>query len=334
MSIDTAARANISQRILSTLGQVIPQGADVVFIDYAVYPNVGDLLISQSVEHFFRINKNKIVMSLCKQNYSYFSPFNLHESTILVFQGGGNLGDLFPSHETMRHSLLEKLPKQRAVILPQTVYFQNKQNMHAAARRYAANKNLTIIARDAVSEQILSKYFSNDVKCAPDTAHLLQGLLPRRHTCRETLYFLRSDQLPYSHDELRSLNRFQNQYWCDWPEFLSKFEKSAIKCSSKLLQVPSLARGNIERRAWNIVRNYLTSKASKMFSSYSQVVTNRLHGLIFAIISDTPVDVVESGYGKTSAYVETWLSKMSSVRLVTPGAHELGMGRHLLAQRK
>ncbi len=47
----------------------------------------------------------------------------------------------------------------------------------------------------------------------------------------------------------------------------------------------------------------------------SLVVTDRLHGLIFSVITDTPVLVLDNSTGKVAAFYRTWLRGDPGVRL-------------------
>jgi pyruvyl transferase EpsI len=53
------------------------------------------------------------------------------------------------------------------------------------------------------------------------------------------------------------------------------------------------------------------------FSRARCVVTDRLHGLIFSVITRTPCVVIENCNHKIRSTYETWLSGLSSVRLLS-----------------
>ena len=51
------------------------------------------------------------------------------------------------------------------------------------------------------------------------------------------------------------------------------------------------------------------------------VVTDRLHGLIFSVISRTPCVVIENSNHKIRSTFETWLTGSPSIRLLTEPTH-------------
>src|SRR3546814_12523484 len=57
--------------------------------------------------------------------------------------------------------------------MPQSIHFKNPARLAAAARRFAAHRNLTITVRDLDSERLVREPFSNPVHIVPDMAHHL-----------------------------------------------------------------------------------------------------------------------------------------------------------------
>ena len=66
-------------------------------------------------------------------------------------------------------------------------------------------------------------------------------------------------------------------------------------------------------------REQADAELHSMWSSYRSarlVVTDRLHGMIFATITGTPCVVLDSGTGKVSQFYGDWLQEVPYVRLV------------------
>src|SRR3546814_7988516 len=91
----------------------------------------------------------------------------------IVLHGGGNFGDLYPIHQEFRERIVEQFPRNRIVIMPQSIHFKNPARLAEDARRFAAHRNLTITVRDLDSERLVREHFSNLVHLVPDMAHQL-----------------------------------------------------------------------------------------------------------------------------------------------------------------
>src|SRR3546814_20988092 len=93
----------------------------------------------------------------------------------IVLHGGGNFGDLYPIHQEFRERIVEQFPRNRIVIMPQSIHFKNPARLAEAARRFAAHRNLTTTVRDLDSERLVREHFSNPVHLVPDMAHQIRS---------------------------------------------------------------------------------------------------------------------------------------------------------------
>jgi pyruvyl transferase EpsO len=67
----------------------------VIYYDYPLHLNVGDLLIQQGAEMFFAENN----IHIWKRYSVYDMPSSirgLDDDVVIICQGGGNFGDLYP----------------------------------------------------------------------------------------------------------------------------------------------------------------------------------------------------------------------------------------------
>lgn len=323
------ADADLVER-LEALRAFVPPGAPVVLFDHAVYPNVGDLLITKATEEFLKGGGNRIIDAYSVDNYAIAMRRRFPEDAIFVFQGGGNFGDLYPHHDRQRLEVMGSDPKRRAVVMPQTIYFRNPDKLRRIAEAYGRFPNLTIVGRDTTSHALLERYFTNPVGLAPDIAHVLTGRFPTAIRKREHLYFIRRDESRYSVTGLSILDGIPEDAM-DWPDFLTTSEYYTIRAAKFALR----AEKNIGRHwpgahtAWTAWRDRLLARAARTFAESDCVVTNRLHGTIFGLICGKPVEIIDTGYGKLSSYYESWLESHDAVTLRTPDIHLEGMACHL-----
>lgn len=288
---------------------------DVVFVDYPIYHNVGDLLIMLGTLEFFK--KNNINVRL------HLSASNLHlnkvvsNKTTIICQGGGNFGDLYHTHQNVREFLVNSYPNNRIIILPQTAFFNSIENQELSKKLFNKHDNVVMFARDQKTHEIF-KQFSDKAYLMPDMAHELYGTLPKSKASKGTLYFLRKDiektPLP---TELQQ--EMQNQDRFDWSDLLTKTDSRTAYAVMKTIRVNSKLKSNtldkVIFKVWEAHARVLTSRMAKKFSSYESIITSRLHGHILSCLVDVPSVVIDNSYGKNTAYYDLWTKdlKITSV---------------------
>ena len=162
------------EKALAQIGEI----DECVLLNYPDYPNVGDHLIGLgTIIYLTQKLKTKINYVAGIYNFSEkIMEEKLGNSTIFL-QGGGNLGDLWCDHQQFREEIIQKYPHHRIIILPQTIYFQEQDNLHRAAKIFNNHGNLTIFVRDPRSYALANQYFPNcQVFLSPDMAFMLADL--------------------------------------------------------------------------------------------------------------------------------------------------------------
>ncbi|MGB7756991.1 MAG: polysaccharide pyruvyl transferase family protein [Salinisphaera sp.] len=301
---------------LDRLKQIIPAGRPVVYFDYAVYGNVGDLLIHKASDHFFQLNRNRILDAYNLQNYAKALNKRLPREAIIVFQGGGNLGDLYPRHDRLRFDVLRAFPDHRAVILPQTAYYENKRSARDTVQAYCGFENLTVCLRDRRSLDLFLEAGAERIELLPDMAHVLDGSAFVAAACNGArpvphgdLNFMRQPwRIEDAQDEVCPFDLPTIEVW-NWPEYLTEREKRRIRFARKLHRWDGKrVHSSLPWRLWRRSRDLILSRAVHFFAGHERIHTNRLHGGIFGLLCDRDIVFYDTGYGKLAGYYETWLS--------------------------
>lgn len=275
----------------------------VHYFDIPVHGNVGDLLIMQGTLIFFK--KNQVNVK------GIFSAYNAHEKNInandvLVFHGGGNLGDLYEVHQKMREDFVKKYKNNRIIILPQTVYFESDDNYKKTCEIFNEHPDLHLCVRDHKSYALAEKMTKN-VYLMPDMAH---QLYPLRQTIldvhnKRILFFSRTDK---EATEQATAIKFDTKI--DWDELLIKYRAQ--------VQTYRYRQQKYNKKAFNRITSWLTTymwlKLSQrlvkdsitLFESHELIYTNRLHGHILACLLDIENEVLDNSYGKNTSYVDLW----------------------------
>lgn len=284
---------------------------DYVLWDLPYYTNIGDTLIWAGTESFLN---NIPTQCLSKYSYQTFKYKKLPEDTIILLQGGGNFGDLWRMHQDFRLKIIELYPNNKIIILPQSIYYQDKDVLVKDAELMGRHSNLTICVRDRKSLEILTSYFyKNNLLLVPDMAFYIDQnfLLQNSVNCIDRiLYLKRTDiELFKSDDDVYITEDKSKVEVRDWPTI------ETIPFQFRIFDV--LTRLYLNKIAnylfINYLKRYLLKKGVKFLSQYKKIYTTRLHVAILSILLNKTCVFFDNSYGKNKALYETWLEDLDNL---------------------
>ena len=287
---------------------------DAFYFDYPMHLNVGDLLIYAGTEAFFKEYKINIRLRRCLQTFDINEvKRNITKNTTIICHGGGNLGDLYPLLQKLREELVINFPNNRIILLPQTGYFSNQDEMKKSAAIFSAHKDCHLFARDLPTLELL-KNFSDKVILCPDMAHQLYGEFPLKNKVesleKNKLYFLRKDieasQLEKNIESTLSASAVVK----DWDDIVTSNDIMYARIYSKLARISNISHLSIFKDKindlWYKHTLNIIERARNEFMKYDLVVTSRLHGHIFSCLLGIPNQVCDNSYGKNLGYYNQW----------------------------
>lgn len=223
------------------------------------------------------------------------------ENRIVFVHGGGFLGNLWPEEEERFRRILQAFRKQRIIVLPQTVTFdiqteEGRKYLEQSQKIYSSHPNLTIFVREKKSYDFMKEYFSK-VKCilVPDIVTVMQ-LEMKRQIRSGILFCMRADKEKIISDS--DINELKKWFKTKYPDEKIEFTDTVIKKEITL----NMRSDEVKRK--------LTQ-----FSKAKLVVTDRLHGMIFAAITDTPCLATGNVNGKVK-FVYEWIKNNSYVKYI------------------
>lgn len=300
---------NLKEKLLF-INTLIKDKSDVVYFDYPLHCNVGDLLIYHGTKKFFKDNNINIRLERSVRS------FNLSEAkkiitpnTTILCHGGGNFGDLYGICQRLRETLIQEFPNNRIIVLPQTVFFSNEKLLYESAEVFQKHSDCHLFARDTISGDLM-KQFSDNVYLSPDMAHQLYntfGKYSNRHNGK-TLYFIRKDAEKSTESSKLMIN--DNDEQKDWSDITTPIERIIANClwfSSEVFRRTKLYFFNdLINKLWFSYTQKIIARSEKQFLSYQSIVTDRLHGHIFSCLLEIPHKVLDNSYGKNSSYYTAW----------------------------
>lgn len=243
------------------------------------YPDYGIVLCKTSVLMEPRCNFIKKLKEIAKKE------------DIVVFQSGYNTHDIDGYEDLMHQKVIKAFPNNEVLMLPQTVYFISDERKKKCSEVYNAHKRMLFLARDHKSEIIAQEMFPDlTVKLFPDIVTSLVGYTENIGNKRNGIYLCRR------HDV--------EQYYVD--EDYKSFEKALSKFDKVTISDTVITASNSE--IFSNLKKYMDDIID-YFGSFRLVVTDKFHGLVFSLVSNTPVIVLRTKDHKVTSGYE-WFSKI------------------------
>lgn len=279
----------------------------VYLLDLPGHNNLGDEAIGISEVNFLK--KYSALYDYDLEFYScldnIFSRIkwlkkNISPKDIIVCQGGGNMGDLYPYYEYIRLIIIKSFPNNKIVIFPQTYYVEDTKNRiyNLMKKVYNSHNKLVIYAREEKSYQLLQKDFKNNrVLLAPDMVlsypYYSKGV---RKQNRKVLFCLRNDKEKGKNEkniEVIEKNVQELGYDISFTDTMEKEGKTYDSLESAKKAV---------------------DKKIEEFSTAKLVVTDRLHGMVLSILGGTNCLALDNSTHKIKG-VYKWINGVEGVQL-------------------
>ncbi len=272
---------------------------DVVYLDIPVYDNIGDLLIMHGTLKLFKENNIDVTSMLSCTN---FYDNSIEKESVIVFQGGGNLGDLYTNHQHFREKVIGKFKNNTIIILAQSIYFRSNSNYEKCCNIFKDHSDLHIFTRDVTSYD-LAKEMSENVYLASDLAHQLYPISAEKCSSQNESIFIKRD-------DAESILDIHDQDSTDWNKVVKK-HKPKTRMIKKLFKLSSFLHlnqftSNYLAQIWINHSYTLVDEAILLFSQCKKIKTDRLHAHILACLMDKRNEVYDNSYKKIFNYIDSW----------------------------
>lgn len=271
--------------------------------------NLGDLAIRQAQEWFIQklLPKHTVISITQADTYLYLKSIReqLNSDDVIFLQGGGSFGDLYPKADYGRLFICRFFHDTHICSLPQTIFFSNtsygnwrkKINMRKINRR----NNITIFAREKKSYTIARDLFKNvDIQLCPDIVLSLLPLIRKKYKKDKRSGII----ITFRTDAEKQLSE-QNE------QRILKY----IKGTSKNIEYVDTDQGG-ERVASTDSGFKKVDKLLNQYTSSELVITDRLHGMIFAAITGTPCIVLSNSNHKIEETYNSWLHDCNYIKFI------------------
>ena len=278
---------------------------NVYIIGVPEHTNLGDSAIAVAEIEFLKkcgINEKKIK---CITEPEFRKDFQIikkyiSKNSLICLLGGGNMGNQWKIEEESRRKMLAIFSDNPCIIFPQTLYYcgKNKEKDERDSIPYYINHHhLTMIAREKQSYVKMKELYSNiNILLTPDivlstTMHDWGVIRQKR---KDVLFCIREDEE----------KQVDNVVWKNLEVFLL----------SKNMNCSRTDMHSTEDIIEDKRRIYITDKMQQ-FCSAQLVITDRLHGMIFAAITGTPC-IVFNNYNYKIKGTYDWISYLKYIKYV------------------
>lgn len=293
------------RRIIRQFKSSQKSGGQIIFIGAPLHGNLGDHAIALAMRAFFckeLPDKSMIeIPGAIFPKYAHVFQQLVRQNDCIAIIGGGFLGTLWLNEEEMVRSAIRAFPENRVVIFPQTVFFDSTEKgarEKAITRKlYRSHKDLHLCVRDYsirfVQDELCGGHFS-DVRSAPDIVLFLDQSAPKFERAGVLLCFRSDKEKVLSETSI--------------PDIESKLSNLGESVTREDTVVPYGV--SLDTRESEV------EKKLDKFRSSRLVITDRLHGMIFAAITGTPCIALDNTSGKVGGVWSLWLKRLPYIKFL------------------
>lgn len=257
------------------------------------HSNLGDQAQSYCTELWLQRNYPTYAFRQFTTNDLDFSDYallkkiakSIKPEDIVLFQSGYNTSDLYIREERMHRKAHELLTSNQIIVFPQTVNFLDYKEAYNTELEYKNARHSLFLARDKVSFERAKIICGNvSVLLFPDIVTTLIGSIEKPVETSGIMLCVRNDRESAINIETRN---------------------HIIKSLSEIdnVTVSDTNSKDHYRKVQKNRRKYISEIIAR-FSKYKVVVTDRYHGMIFSLVAQTPVIVLNTFDHKLSSGVE------------------------------
>lgn len=276
-----------------------------IFIGLAAdYGNLGDVAISYAQycflkKHFPDYEIIDVPISQTLANIRAIKKV-IKQGDIITTVGGGNLTNQYQDIENFRLAWLKAFPNNRFISFPQTIDFSDDQQGQKALtnsfQHYNHHQHFVMFAREAISEQRMNEVLTKPALYCPDIVLTLDQSQPVVERAGIVCCIRNDGESNLSTiDRNQLINAIAEQHGDDVTFTDTHIEASQLSWQQRQAELEKI---------W------------AQFRGAKVIVTDRLHGMIFSVITKTPCVVLTNSNHKVLQTYQDWLSQLKHVCLI------------------
>jgi pyruvyl transferase EpsO len=295
---------NYIEELHRTLRPLIDTSLPIALLDFPNYANVGDSAIWLGEKRYLEmigVDRHVMIETYSnRQRLPSLSP----ETTILI-QGGGNLGDLWLTHQSYREAVVRRYRRNRIIQLPQSIHFSNPYNFNKAKSIFNGHPDFHLLVRDTHSLSIAKDLYSGPTYLCPDMALVLDELQPSSLPIHKLYGLLRTDK-EGALEPVSALSHIPHTDWSSDGQIKGKslaFKLEDIEDQYNFCRRPMR---NVKRVLYDWLAKQRLARGISILSLGEVIITDRLHAHLICSMMRRPHVILDNSYKKITNFQKTW----------------------------
>jgi exopolysaccharide biosynthesis predicted pyruvyltransferase EpsI len=325
----SALLSDLNLKIEQVLLPLLSGVSRVVLLGFPNHKNVGDSAIWCGESAFLKRHQFRIVYT-CDYGLPIhdFPQHLLNDKTVILLQGGGDIGDLWTEPQQFREHIMTRYRSHYIIQLPQSIHFSDEGNLNRFADIVRRCERYVLLARDEESLRIAREELGANAMLCPDMAFCLRALPRFAPPVKDIVWLLRRDKESVVNAPVHVLA----DDWTDdglWLRYrmLRRILRVLNNYPRRLRYVRLITLRRIyDTIAWGRLLN-----GCRLLGQGRVVITDRLHGHIISLLMGVPHVILDNSYGKVSRFYQTWTYCSALTRLATTVEEARSRAAELLA---
>lgn len=276
---------------------------NIILFETPNHINIGDHAIAEAqIRFFYRNFPSTNLLEIDQDLMTDFILYNKHKikiSDVIAIHGGGNFGNQYMREEILRRLVISHFPDNKVISFPQTLYYTNdsagQKELSETQRIICNHRNVVLIAREQVSYQLMKAYFpSAKVILTPDIVLSMDECCPEKSRKGILMVMRNDEERVFTEDQSSRLR-----------EVVSKFTDDVV--FSDMYYTHDVYTSE--------ERHEMLDFKFGQFKSSSLVITDRLHGMVLAAITNTPC-IAFSNYNQKVSGTYEWIKKLNYIKFL------------------
>lgn len=270
----------------------------IIIFGTPLHRNLGDQLIAVSTKKFLTgFFDEDLIYEVPEEFYRiYIDGLEecIKDTDTIIISGGGFVGNVWLGWLWLE-DIIERFKNNKIIIFPQSVFFDNRKENYIMSIAKCKNileghNNIILYVRERYSFDFVLKHFPKlDVRLVPDIALAYDVSSINKSKYRERACFCLRDDCELHRDDSNVVMI---------KDFLKK-----MKCDIIYSDTGS------KSRVYEFYREHFVINKIKEYAKYQLIVTDRLHGMIFAFLAGTPCIIFDNNSRKVYGVYNEWLCK-------------------------
>ena len=243
--------------------------------------------------------KDNVIEISNNQYYRYKDILKKHiaANDTIIIDGGGSMGTLWPREDDKISEIIDTYKNNKIIVFPQTCFYDNsnegKERLIKNQAIYKNAKNLAICLRDKKSYDFCVENFKDvTLEFIPDIVLSLDKSKMQSRQNKVLLCFREDLEKVISNESIKGI------YAC--------LDKKDIKHE----KISTIYHTNVHMAERTLRLNEIWGK----LSDSKLLLTDRLHGMLFAAITGTPCLALDNKSKKVSGVYE-WIAELDYIKV-------------------